>query len=87
MRANVIDFEEVKRLYKEDNFFSKVLEECVNCPYREFILYDDFLFNNNPLCISDCYMHWKVIEEVYNGGLSGHFGQDKIIVLVKNQFY
>jgi hypothetical protein len=74
IRVNVIGFEEIYRLYKEENFFSKVLEEYVNSPYKEFILYEGFIFNNNHLCISDCSMRWKVIDKVHNGGLSGYFG-------------
>jgi hypothetical protein len=59
---------------KKKFFFSKVLEECVNSPYKEFILYEGFIFNNNHLCISDCSMRWKVIDKVHNEELSGHFG-------------
>ena len=87
MRAKVLGFEEVKGLYKEDEFFRKVVDECENGPYKGFVLLDGFLFNNNRLCIPDCSLRWEIIKEVHNGGLSGHFGRDKTVALLNDRFF
>lgn len=87
MKANVLGFEEIKGLYKEDEFFRKVIDECANGAYKEFILHDGYLFNNNRLCILDCSFHWKIIKEVHDGGLSDHFGQDKTVALLNDHFF
>nr|GEW74088.1 hypothetical protein [Tanacetum cinerariifolium] len=54
VKVNVHDFEIIKELYKEDKFLSKIIEQCSNGPYKEFVFQDGFLFRGNQLCIQDC---------------------------------
>jgi Integrase zinc binding domain len=77
----------IKKLYFEDEFFSKVKAECAKGSYKEFIVKDEYLFYGNRLCISNCSLRRQIIKEVHDGGLSGHFGRDKTVALVQGRFY
>jgi hypothetical protein len=37
----------IKKLYFEDEFFSKVKAECAKGSYKEFIVKDEYLFYGN----------------------------------------
>ncbi|GJT07211.1 putative quercetin 3-O-methyltransferase 1 [Tanacetum coccineum] len=87
MKVNVHGFEIIKELYKEDKFLSKIIEQCSNGPYKEFIFHDGFLFRGNQLCIPDCSIRLEIIKEAHEGGLSGHFGRDKTTNLLKDHFF
>jgi Integrase zinc binding domain len=39
------------------------------------------------LCIPNYSLRWKIIKEVHDGGLSGHFGRDKTGSLLQDRFY
>nr|GEU60052.1 hypothetical protein [Tanacetum cinerariifolium] len=87
MKVNVHGFEIIKELYKEDKFLSKIIEQCSNSPYKEFVFQDGFLFRGNQLCIPDCSIRLEIIKEAHEGGLSGHFGRDKTTNLLKDHFF
>ncbi|GJR05644.1 putative CCCH-type zinc finger family protein, partial [Tanacetum coccineum] len=87
MKVNVHGFEIIKELYKEDKFLSKIIEQCSNGPYKEFVFHDSFLFRRNQLCIPDCSIRLEIIKEAHEGGLSGHFGRDKTTNLLKDHFF
>ncbi|GJW89313.1 multiprotein-bridging factor 1a [Tanacetum coccineum] len=87
MKVNVHGFEVINELYKEDKFLSKIIEQCSNGPYKEFLFHDGFLFRGNQLCILDCSIRLEIIKEAHEGGLSGHFGRDKTTNLLKDHFF
>jgi Integrase zinc binding domain len=74
-------------LYVDDEFFGKIKDECAKGPYKEFMVNDGYLFYGNCLCIPNYSLRWKIIKEVHDGGLSGHFGRDKIGALLQDYFY
>lgn len=39
------------------------------------------------MCIPDCSLRLEIIRETHEGGLSGHFGRDKTIALLKDRFF
>jgi len=45
------------------------------------------LFKGKTLCIPQCSLREAIIWEAHDGGLTGHFGRDKIVALVKENFY
>ncbi|GJV45609.1 RNA-directed DNA polymerase [Tanacetum coccineum] len=87
MKVNVHGFEIIKELYKDDKFLSKIINQCSNNPYKEFIFHDGFLFCGNQLCIPDCSIRLEIIKEAHEGGLSGHFERDKTANLLKDYFF
>jgi hypothetical protein len=44
----------IKKLYSEDEFFSKVQAECAKKSYKEFKVKDEYLFYGKRLCILNC---------------------------------
>jgi Integrase zinc binding domain len=87
MKVNVLGFEVIKELYVDDEFFGKIKDECAKGPYKKFMVNDGYLFYGNRLCISNYSLRWQIIKEDHDGGLSGHFGQDKTGALLQDRFY
>jgi hypothetical protein len=50
------------------------------------LLQDGFLFKHNHLCIPQCSLREAIIKEAHGGGLAGHFGRDKTLALVQENF-
>ncbi|GJX55917.1 RNA-directed DNA polymerase [Tanacetum coccineum] len=75
------------KLYKEDKFLSKIINECSNCPCKEFIFHNGFLFHGNQLCIPDCSLRLEIIKEAYECGINGHFRRDKMTDLLKDHYF
>nr|GEV54112.1 hypothetical protein [Tanacetum cinerariifolium] len=48
---------------------------------------DCYLFKGARLCIPLCSLHEAIILEGHAGGLVGHFGRDKTLALLREQFY
>jgi hypothetical protein len=86
MQVQVLGFDVVKELYKGDPDFGYAWKECSNGPYNHFLLQDGFLFENNHLCIPQCSLREAIIKEAHGGGLAGHFGRDKTLTLVQENF-
>ena len=59
-----------------------------NChEYIDFLAENGYLFKVTKLCIPLTSFRDLVIWEMHAGGLAGHFGRDKTIVLVEDRFY
>ena len=48
---------------------------------------DGFLFRGTRLCFPNISLRDHLIWEMHAGGVTGHFGGDKTIVLVEDRFY
>ncbi|GJU14451.1 RNA-directed DNA polymerase [Tanacetum coccineum] len=55
--------------------------------YAIFSKLDGYLFKGAWLCIPLCSLHEAIILEGHAGGLAGHFGCDKTLALLREQFY
>ena len=51
--------------------------------HEDYVLQNDFLFRGTHLCILRCSLREYIIKEFHSGGLGGHFGRDKTVLLVK----
>lgn len=45
-----------------------------------FMIEDEILFKNSKFCISNCSMRQNLMQQKNNGGLVGHFRNDKTFV-------
>jgi hypothetical protein len=62
MQVQVLGFDVVKVLYKDDLDFGYAWKECSHGPNNHFLLQDGFLFKNNHLCISQCSLREAIIK-------------------------
>ena len=53
----------------------------------DYFIQEDMLFRGNQLCIPYSSMRDSLVKEKHNGGLSGHFGIDKIVALVSENYF
>nr|GEV75917.1 RNA-directed DNA polymerase [Tanacetum cinerariifolium] len=53
----------------------------------KFSKLDGYLFKSVRLCIPLCSLREAIILEGHAGGLAGHFGRDKTLALLREQFY
>nr|GFA32886.1 RNA-directed DNA polymerase [Tanacetum cinerariifolium] len=54
---------------------------------KKFSKLDGYLFKGARLCIPLCSLRKAIVLEGYVGGLVGHFGRDKTLALLREQFY
>lgn len=87
LKVEVLGFDVLKEQYKNDPQFGKIWEECSNGPSNHFLLHDGFLFKGNQLCVTQGSLRESIIKEAHGGGLAGHFGRDKTLSLVRENFY
>jgi RNase H-like domain found in reverse transcriptase/Integrase zinc binding domain len=87
MQVQVIGFDEFKNLYGDDPDFADIWQKCESRPFQQFIRQEGFLFKGNRLCIPKCSLREAVITEGHAGGLAGHFGVDKTLAWLQDQFY
>ena len=53
----------------------------------EYFMQDDYLFKGKQLCIPIGSMRENIIRELHSSVLSGHFGKDKTLSLIKYKYY
>ncbi|GJT89507.1 RNA-directed DNA polymerase [Tanacetum coccineum] len=69
-------------------FFSEKLNDVrrkFEC--KQFSKLDGYLFKGTRLCIPLCSLREAIVLEGHVGGLAGHFGRDKTLALLREQFY
>ena len=62
-------------------------ELCTKSHHEDYVIEDGFIFRGTQLCIPKCSLREHIIQELYYGGLGGHFGRDQIILLVKSKYF
>ena len=94
MENQVNGFYILKDLYGKDNNFREILELLKN-PVAgnmdlikiEHFIQDGYLFKVKQLCIPIGSMSENIIRELHSSGLTGHFGKDKTLALIKDKHY
>ncbi|GJS41155.1 RNA-directed DNA polymerase [Tanacetum coccineum] len=87
MQIRVQGFDSFRRLYCDDHDFREIWSKCDNGPFQQFSKLDGYLFKGARLCIPLCSLRKAIILEGHAGGLAGHFGRDKTLDLLREQFY
>uniref|UniRef100_A0A2N9EJL2 Integrase catalytic domain-containing protein n=1 Tax=Fagus sylvatica TaxID=28930 RepID=A0A2N9EJL2_FAGSY len=70
MVVQVLGFEVLKELYKNDPDFGNVWESCSKGSFNHFLVQEGFLFKNNRLCIPQYSLRRAIIQEVHGGDAS-----------------
>ena len=89
----MVGFKELKNLYPEDPDFGQAWKACTEpvtldrTKWLDFIIQDDMLFKGSQLCIPQSSMSKNFIKEKYSRGFAGHFGHDKTLALVSENYY
>ena len=89
----MVGFKELKSLYPEDPDFGEAWKACTEpvtldrTKWLDFIIQDGMLFKGSQLCIPQSSMRENLIKEKHSGGLAGHFGHDKTLSLVSENYY
>ena len=84
MQNEVLGFEFIKDLLITDPFFGPIVGDVTSGVRSDYGLYNGFLFKRRQLCIPDCSLRLKIIQNRHN---EGHVGRDKTVLLVADQFY
>jgi len=74
-------------LYPNDPDFGKVWSSTNPQSTQGYYKHEGFLFKGKTICIPQCSLREAIIWEAHDGGLTGHFGRDKTVALVKENFH
>ena len=85
--AKVIGFEMIKEQCQTDPDFSIIYQQCSKQPQGLFYIQQGFLFKGNRLCIPRTSLRIALVKEVHEGSLKGHFGIQKTLDMLANNFY
>lgn len=78
--------ESFKSLYPDDPDFRTIWSSCGSGNFQQFSKHNGYLFKGSRLCIPMSSLRDAIILESHSGGLAGHFGRDKTLALVRDQF-
>ena len=87
LNAKLMGFELIIDRYKDDPKFVNIYEECEKGAVNGYYKHDGYLFKSGRLCIPNSSIRELLVREAQGGGLVGHFGEKKILEMVKKQFY
>lgn len=84
LHTSVTWFASFADLYGSDPFFGKIIVEVRDQLQDDFRLVVGFLFHGQQLCILDCSLRLRVIDELHK---EGHVGRDRTLQLVTASYY
>ena len=73
--------------YALDEHFSHIYESFGKKAQDGFYLAEGYLFKEGKLCIPQGSIRKLLVKKSHEGGLMGHFGIDKTLSLLKENFY
>ena len=89
LHTEVVGFDCLKELYENDEDFGDIWSKSqqTHIAVNSMYIQDDFLFQDNQLCISKSSLREQIIRKLHGGGLGGHMGRDKTIALVEERYH
>jgi hypothetical protein len=85
--ARFLGFEHIKELYKDDSDFANVYNACETSTFGKFYRLDGYLFKECRLCVPLSSIRELLVREAQRGGLMGHFGVVKTLVLHEHFYW
>jgi len=67
--------------------FGELYSACLKHPKENFLIQDGYLFKGTRLCIAKCGTHELLIREVHGGSSVGHFGENKTLIMLRENYY
>jgi hypothetical protein len=75
-------------LYATDHDFSAPYSMCTGGKaWDKYHIHDGFLFHANKLCVPESSMNLLLLQESHADGLMGHFGHEKMLLMLADHFY
>lgn len=84
MNTSITGFSVLADLYPTDSFFGRAFVEATNGISKDYTLHDGFLFCGFRLCIPECSLRLKIIQELHN---EGHAGRDRTLELATRSYF
>nr|KYP64491.1 Transposon Ty3-G Gag-Pol polyprotein [Cajanus cajan] len=85
--SQILGFDDIKELYEKDPDFANFYLLCIQKPYQGYYISEGFLFKENKLCIPQGSIRKLLVKESHEGGLMGHFGIEKTLLLLKEKLF
>lgn len=85
--AKLLDLELMKELYNQDVDFVDVYASCMKSGLDKYFVHDGFLFYLHKVCIPHGSIRDLLIKKSHGGGLMGHFGVSKTLVVLQEHFH
>ncbi|GJV65764.1 transposon ty3-I gag-pol polyprotein, partial [Tanacetum coccineum] len=80
-------FDTFRELYRDDLNFKDAWSKCTRESFKQYSMNHGYLFRGARLCIPLSSLRDAIIFESQAGGLAGHFGRDRTLALICDQFY
>ncbi|KAK1698507.1 hypothetical protein QYE76_015204 [Lolium multiflorum] len=75
-------------LYATDHDFAEPYRLCaLGKAWEKYHIHDGFLFRANKLCVPESSVRLLLLQESHAGGLMGHFGREKTLLMLADHFY
>ncbi|KAK1682626.1 hypothetical protein QYE76_043474 [Lolium multiflorum] len=75
-------------LYATDHDFAEPYRLCaLGKAWEKYHIHDGFLFRANKLCVPESSVRLLLLQESHAGGLMGHFGHEKTLLMLADHFY
>ncbi|XP_071900987.1 uncharacterized protein [Coffea arabica] len=85
--AKLLGFEFLKDLYATDSDFGEIFVSLPRHSREHYFISQGFLYYKDKLCIPKSSMRTLLVREAHGGGLMGHFGIAKTLMILQEHFF
>ncbi|XP_071939935.1 uncharacterized protein [Coffea arabica] len=85
--AKLLGFEFLKELYATDSDFGEIFSSLPRHSREHYFISQGFLYYKDKLCIPKSSMRTLLAKESHGGGLMGHFGIAKTLMILQEHFF
>ena len=85
--AQILGFDNIIELYSQDPEFSSIYTKSQHKPQEGYYVNQGYLFREGKLCIPHGSHRKLLVKESHEGGLTGHFGVEKTLNILREKFY
>ncbi|XP_071939171.1 uncharacterized protein [Coffea arabica] len=85
--AKLLGFEFLKELYATDSDFGEIFSSLPRHSREHYFISKGFLYYKDKLCVPKSSMRTLLVIESHGGGLMGHFGIAKTLMILQEHFF